>query len=65
MYIENQDEIAKGWDSKWGDRKNELVIIGQDLDQKAISNDLRGCLDHSFNPDSADFSFRLQDFWPI
>lgn len=38
----NIDE--KRWDKKYGDRCNELVIIGQDLDKGAIYRELEECL---------------------
>ncbi|MTI19745.1 GTP-binding protein, partial [Fulvivirga sp. RKSG066] len=43
-YMANQHEIMKKWDDQWGDRMNELVIIGQDLDEEAINNALKSCL---------------------
>ncbi len=44
VYMENQDQIMKNWDKKWGDRINEIVLIGQDLDQDAITRQLNACL---------------------
>ncbi|PZR39460.1 MAG: GTP-binding protein [Azospira oryzae] len=43
-YIENQDFIQKKWNTTWGDRLNELVIIGQHLDKEKIKSDLESCL---------------------
>jgi len=37
-------EIAKLWKKPWGDRRQELVIIGQDLDQAALKAKLDACL---------------------
>ncbi len=34
-------ELADVWEEPWGDRRIELVIIGQDLDEER----LRACLD--------------------
>lgn len=42
-YIENRDSIDSRW-GRFGDRTNELVLIGQDLDQKQILEELRQCL---------------------
>ena len=36
--------IESKWHKKWGDRINELVFIGQDIDQASIINDLEKCL---------------------
>lgn len=43
-FVENQEQIETGWDRTFGDRKNELVIIGQQLDEKQITADLEECL---------------------
>lgn len=43
-FVENQEEIEKRWDKKYGDRYNELVIIGQDMDKGAIYQSLEDCL---------------------
>ena len=37
-------DIAKEWDEKVGDRMIKLCIIGQNLDKKAISDELDKCL---------------------
>ena len=43
-FLENQEEVEKRWDKKYGDRYNELVIIGQDMDKAAIYQSLEACL---------------------
>ncbi|WP_185286000.1 GTP-binding protein [Chryseobacterium indologenes] len=43
-FIENQDFIESRWDKDWGDRINELVFIGQNLNKDEILNDLQNCL---------------------
>lgn len=40
----NPSYIKKRMDRKWGDRQQELVIIGQDLDKEQIITDLNNCL---------------------
>ncbi|MCA9086283.1 MAG: GTP-binding protein, partial [Planctomycetaceae bacterium] len=37
-------EIRANWDEQVGDRRQELVIIGQDLDEAAIRRELDDCL---------------------
>ncbi|MFM7856298.1 MAG: GTP-binding protein, partial [Flammeovirgaceae bacterium] len=32
-YLQDQEHIQKKWDKQWGDRLNEVVIIGQDLNK--------------------------------
>jgi G3E family GTPase len=43
-FVENQNYIESKWHKEFGDRENELVIIGQDLDQDAIRKSLEACL---------------------
>jgi G3E family GTPase len=62
QFLENRIEIEKKWDTTWGDRMNELVIIGQDLNREEISQELRDCLDHSVLPHSVP---SYPDPWPI
>ncbi|MBE9466158.1 GTP-binding protein [Dyadobacter subterraneus] len=42
-YMENRESIESRW-GRFGDRSNELVIIGQDLDKELILSDLELCL---------------------
>lgn len=43
-FVENQDLIESSWDSIFGDRKVELVFIGQYLDKEKIVDGLNSCL---------------------
>jgi G3E family GTPase len=43
-FVENQSYIEDKWDPKWGDRINELVFIGQDIDKDKMISDLNDCL---------------------
>jgi G3E family GTPase len=43
-FVENKDYIESKWDKQWGDRMNELVFIGQDLDKEQMIADLENCL---------------------
>ena len=38
------DEIVKLWDKPWGDRRQEIVVIGQSMDSDAITMKFDGCL---------------------
>ncbi|MEO6687443.1 MAG: GTP-binding protein [Dyadobacter sp.] len=42
-YMENRESIESRW-GRFGDRSNELVIIGQDLEKDLILNELELCL---------------------
>lgn len=43
-YVYNQQYIESKWSKKWGDRMNELVFIGQNMDQHKMVSDLKKCL---------------------
>ncbi len=43
-FRDNFENLQKRWSPIWGDRKNELVFIGQDLDKERILADLNRCL---------------------
>ncbi|MCS4305457.1 GTP-binding protein [Chryseobacterium sp. BIGb0232] len=58
-FIENQAFIESRWDKNWGDRMNELVFIGQDLNKEQILQDLTDCL---INDDEKDLFDRKADF---
>lgn len=41
---ENQAQIKERWNERFGDRFNEVVIIGQDLNQAVLVQELQACL---------------------
>lgn len=43
-YVEHQAYIESKWSKQWGDRLNEIVFIGQDLDKEALLAELEACL---------------------
>ncbi|WP_131537769.1 GTP-binding protein [Pedobacter nototheniae] len=43
-YLENTEQILENWDEYFGDRLNELVFIGQDLDIDELKSNLNNCL---------------------
>ncbi|TDS13170.1 GTP-binding protein [Sphingobacterium paludis] len=43
-FQEHQHFIESRWHPQWGDRKTELVFIGQDLDRDACLSELNRCL---------------------
>lgn len=62
-FKDNQKVIESRWDKTYGDRMNELVIIGQDLDQKHIYKELDDCLCETNEVLSLVDS--MNDNWPI
>lgn len=43
-YVDNRKDIEGKWDRYFGDRLNELVFIGQDLDKVQLNEELNSCL---------------------
>ncbi|WP_111307877.1 GTP-binding protein [Confluentibacter sediminis] len=43
-FVENKDQIESDWDPLFGDRKIELVFIGQYLEKKTLEKQLENCL---------------------
>ncbi|KHF35234.1 putative metal chaperone YciC [Paenibacillus sp. P1XP2] len=39
-----EPDLKSKWDPTWGDRMNEIVLIGIDLDREAIERQLDACL---------------------
>lgn len=64
-YIENQDHIQAKWDKIWGDRMNELVFIGQDMDKEKIMADLDKCLLTDLEIVGMEAGNGFKDDWPI
>ena len=43
-FVDNKSYIENKWSKQWGDRTNELVFIGQDIDKEAMIANLEKCL---------------------
>ena len=65
-FVNNQQMIESDWSSDFGDRKIELVFIGQQLDVSAITKKLDECL---LNDEEVsewkDGRLQLTDNWPV
>ncbi len=65
-FVNNQQMIESEWSSDFGDRKIELVFIGQQLNVSAITNKLDECL---LNDEEVsewrDDILQLTDNWPV
>jgi len=64
-FIENQKEIEKGWDKTFEDRKNEIVFIGQDMNEKLIRAQLEACLATDEELMSQRWKKGYDDNWPV
>ena len=65
-FVNNQQHIESDWGVDFGDRKIELVFIGQNLDVKSIIQDLDNCLLDDFEIEKwKNNQFTKIDKWPI
>ena len=64
-FIENQKHIESGWDKTFGDRKNEVVFIGQDMDEEEIRKELDACLSTDGELASNKWKNGYDDKWPV
>ena len=65
-FVNNQQTIESEWGSDFGDRKIELVFIGQQLDVSAITNKLDECLlNQEEVSEWKDGKLQLTDNWPV
>ncbi|GAB1856506.1 zinc metallochaperone ZinU [Flavobacteriaceae bacterium MHTCC 0001] len=64
-FIHNQDIIEENWDKTFGDRKNEIVFIGQTMDKALIISNLNSCLATDEEIVSQKWRLGYDDEWPI
>jgi len=63
--VENQQEIESDWSATYGDRKNEIVFIGQDLDKGEITAELEACLLTEEELNTEQWKKGYTDKWPV
>ena len=64
-FVQNQKEIESDWDKNFGDRKNELVFIGQKMDEQFIRKELDYCLANEEELNSQEWKAGFSDNWPV
>ncbi len=65
-FAENQKEIELDWDAKFGDRKIELVFIGQQIEKEKMNTQLKACLLTDKELQEWDKNkFPQNDNWPV
>ena len=64
-FVENQKQIESEWDKLFGDRKNEIVFIGQNMDEKLIKVELELCLSTDDEINSREWKSGYSDEWPV
>ncbi len=63
-YVNNKEYIESKWSKQWGDRINELVFIGQDIDKEKMTSDLKKCLLQGNEQYLFDMKMKFNDPFP-
>ncbi|MGF1566168.1 MAG: GTP-binding protein [Flavobacteriales bacterium] len=64
-FLDFKDQIEASWDRVFGDRKNEIVFIGQEMDQARIVADLDACLSTDAELATGAWLEGYSDEWPV
>jgi G3E family GTPase len=64
-FIENQKHIESKWDKLFGDRMNELVLIGQYPEEEKIIKELKSCLLTDLELSLYFSGKSFKDNWPL
>ncbi len=64
-FADNKEYIENKWSKKWGDRMNEIVFIGQDMNIEKIILDLEHCLLTENEVLSFENKIRFEDPFPV
>lgn len=64
-FVDNQREIESKWDKLFGDRQNEIVIIGQEMDKAIILAEMQACLCKESEIKDMEAGLRFKDFFPL
>ena len=64
-FLDNQDHIEEDWHEDFGDRKNEIVFIGQNMDKEKIISQLNDCLSTDTEIASQMWRVGYDDEWPV
>ena len=64
-FLENQQLIESDWSETYGDRKNEIVFIGQEMDETGIRAALDACLATAEELETEQWKAGYSDEWPV
>ncbi|WP_420553293.1 GTP-binding protein [Tenacibaculum aiptasiae] len=64
-FLNNQRTIESEWDITFGDRKNEIVFIGQNMNKAEITSKLDACLATNKELSTHEWAIGYEDNWPV
>ena len=64
-FLENQHQIESDWDIDFGDRKNEIVFIGQNMNETLIRSLLDRCISTDKELETKQWEKGYKDDWPV
>ena len=64
-FLENQQEIENDWDINFGDHKNEIVFIGQNMNEILIKSLMDRCLSTDKELKTGQWEKGYEDDWPV
>lgn len=64
-FLFNQQLIETGWSAEFGDRKNEIVFIGQNMEEATIRAELNACLVTDEELTTQKWKKGYKDDWPV
>lgn len=64
-FTENQKDIEAKWDKTFGDRINEIVFIGMEMDEEGITAQLNACLSSDKELATQEWKDGYEDEWPV
>lgn len=64
-FLENQEQIEQDWHAVFGDRKNEIVFIGQHMHEAEIRKNLDKCLATDDEVNTNKWKNGFEDNWPV
>lgn len=64
-FIENKEQIESKWDKDFGDRLNEIVFIGMEMDEENLRTELSLCLSTDDELKTQIWKEGYKDHWPV
>ncbi len=64
-YVDNQETLEADWHYTFGDRKIEIVFIGQNMDQFDIKDRLQRCLATDDELETLEWQVGYGDRWSV